>query len=506
MNYLIYTRVSPRGSGWTGETSCETQAEECKRHISPRDPEAVYSPIVEEVFKTATNNARPKLQAILSGISAAAWDVLVVLDMDRLARSQEGWIEIAKTLAQHNKGLICVRQNADFSSIQGRFMLSLFSILGEYFAKQNAQKTRDKMLHMARQGLWPCGIVPYGYMRKAKGDNALALDPKTSAIAEDIFHAYAGGESTTSLSKRLNLSNDRIERMLRNPVYIGRIDYGGVTAEGKHPALISTTVFDAVNKRLPGKQSAPRPQRQKYGYLLAGRVMCACGKTMTASHATGEMGKKYPYYRCSDPRCKSARKMVRSDTLDSAVLKKIADTAENNQEIIDIWKKMVLMKITMEQQNDGELPEWRVELEKIQKRIANLSKALQGGQLGPVTMRNLSKDLEALYRQAEAITAKIEGREEEIEALTPPDTAEQLAKVWRDTARDLADGDWPFETKLLWANAHIKEIVVQNDDVSVFFALMTPFAQTAPGVPFIPVTRTSWICEMKFKLPRRRAA
>lgn len=505
MNYLIYTRVSQRGSGWTGDTSCEAQAEECRRHIAPRDPDAVFSPSVDEEFKSATTNARPKLQAILSGISTAAWDVLVVLDMDRLARSQEGWIEIAKILAQHNKGLICVRQNADFSSIQGRFMLSLFSILGEYFAKQNAQKTRDKMLHMARQGLWPCGSVPYGYKRAEKGDNALVLDPKTAETAEEIFTSYAAGESTTSLARRFNLDNTRIERMLRNPFYLGLIEYGGVSAEGKHPPLISAAVFKHVNERLPGKHAAPRRQRQTYGYLLTGRVACACGKSMTASHATGEMGKKYPYYRCGDPRCKSARKMVRADQLDSMVLKTIAQTAENDTTIVDHWKRMVEMKITLEQQNDGELPEWKHQLEKINKQAANLSRALQGGQLGPVTMRNLSRDLEALYGQAEALQAQIEIREDQIAALTPPDTANHLAEVWRATARDLATGDWPIESKLQWVNAHIQQVSVDHEDIRVMFcangAVRAPRARGTNR----PIYANSWLCEIRFTLPRRAA-
>jgi site-specific DNA recombinase len=470
MNYLIYTRVSQRGSDWSGETSCEAQSEECRRHILATDPAATFD-VRTDTFVTATNNARPEIKRILSEIATSKWDVLVTLDMDRLARSQEGWIEIAKTLAAHNKGLICIRQNADFSSIQGRFMLSLFSIVGEYFARQNAQKTKDKMFYMARQGLWPCGLAPFGYLRTKKGDNVLTIDPVKGPIVEHIFKSYVGGESTTALSRRLNLQSTMIERILRNPIYLGRIVYGDIDAPGKHLPLITQPLFAAAASRLPGKTNTPRPQRHIYGYLLSGRVFCACGKTMSASHAVGGSGKKFPYYRCGEPRCTAARRLVRADVLDNSVMEQIANVTENDPAILNNWQRLVDMKRTLEQQNDNELPGWRAERDAAQTKADNLALALQGGALGPVAMKRLSQDLETLYGQAAAFTVKIDARESDLAALTPPDTAAQLARDWKHTARLLADPSKPLEDRQAWAAAHVQRVETDGDGWKVFFAV-----------------------------------
>lgn len=538
MKYLIYTRVSERGSKWRGDTSCSAQEEQCRKYVLSRHPDATFKVVTEE-FKTGTSiEARPKFKRIMAEMENADWDSLVVLDLTRLARSIQGWLDIARQMTNCGKGLVIVQMDVDFSTPQGRMVLNMYAVFGQYFAESNAQKTREKMEWMAHQGYWVPGSVPYGYKRspavEVKGRltplNVLVVDPDTAPIIKTIFSRYAAGESTTSLSKRLNLHAGRIEAMLRNPVYLGRIVYGSVDVQGKHPAIITQALFHAVQNRLPQKVTAPRPQRHIYDYLLSGRVKCSCGRTMTASHATGRLKKKYPYYRCNEARCRAFRKMIRADQLDTSVLMAIAEATETDQTIQENWKRLVQAKINLESQMDSNLPGWRNDLAVLTSKAAALSSALQAGQLGPVSMKHLSVDLEALYVKIDAITVKIEAREAEIAALTPPDTVEELAKMWRETARDLADNDWPHEYRQLWVNNHVAEVRVGDTEAVIDFIVDHKKSVFVPetaeikrkqvnshysvkvsrnhpaGCHASELRETGWICQIRFRLPLRRRA
>ena len=457
MNYLIYTRVSERGSKWEGETSCEAQAEECRRDIMGRDKHAKIEIAPPDEFVSGRTNDRPVLSKILATMDAATWDTLVVIDMDRLARSNKGWIQIAEKLAQHKKGLICVRQAADFSSIQGQMMLGLFSVLGEFFAKSNAQKTRDKMFHMARQGLYCPGVVPLGYVRKKKGDNALAIDPAPAAMVKDIFESYLAGESTGKLARRLDMHEDKIMRMLKNHTYTGRIIYGDIDAPGKHEAIIPPELFAAVQHRLPKTNRAPRPNVRIHEYLLSGLVRCSCGATMSASAATGGSGKSYPQYRCGDVRCKSTRKIIRADLLDKAVLEQISAKAESDKDIEKNYQRLTAMITTIKKQINPALESLRTELAPLEKKAANLSNAIQEGTLSREAIKGMAPDLDRLYGQIWVLKAEIHKQELQIDNTIAPDTVEQLSAAWRATARELINSTDATKRRN-WIEHHIQTV------------------------------------------------
>ena len=93
MHYLIYTRVSPRGSDWTGETSCQSQDSNCRADLLRRDPGATFDAAPPEEFKTGRNNARP-----VHGVAA-----------DGKATAQEirsGCFVKEEALSCHPKGVI----------------------------------------------------------------------------------------------------------------------------------------------------------------------------------------------------------------------------------------------------------------------------------------------------------------------------------------------------------------------------------------------------------------
>ena len=145
--------------------------------------------------------------------------------------------------------------------------------------------------------------IIYGYRRQAEDKNRLEPDPDTAGVVKQIFCWAAAGWGATAIARRLEemgvagpthnapWSSAMVRRILTNPTYCGcltqnrsrKVSYKveksrplppeeWITVEGTHPAIVSPTLFQAV-------QSS---RRQTVRHPLAGKAWCAlCGAAMT---------------------------------------------------------------------------------------------------------------------------------------------------------------------------------------------------------------------------------
>jgi len=94
-------------------------------------------------------------------------------------------------------------------------------------------------------------------------------------------------------------NNVDVHRLLTDPLYAGMQKLGGETFKGEHPAIVSKTVFDRVQRILEeNRRNSGASHRNRHGALLRGILRCAaCDSAMT--HAfTERRGKAFRYYRC----------------------------------------------------------------------------------------------------------------------------------------------------------------------------------------------------------------
>lgn len=98
MKYLIYARISERGSSSEGETSIDMQLEYCRRYIAERQGEIVRE--VQDVYISGKSLNRPGIQRILSECrsGAAEWDCLCVYSLSRLTRSPRDLYKVIDVL------------------------------------------------------------------------------------------------------------------------------------------------------------------------------------------------------------------------------------------------------------------------------------------------------------------------------------------------------------------------------------------------------------------------
>jgi DNA invertase Pin-like site-specific DNA recombinase len=316
MRCAIYTRKSTTHNLDLEFSSLDAQREACEHYIKAHAHEGWT--LVDERYDdggfTGANTERPAFQKLLSDIEAKKVDLVVVYKVDRLTRSLLDFARVMDRFNSHGAAFVSVTQNFSTANALGKLTLNILMSFAEFEREMIAERIRDKLRASKRRGKWTGGRVPYGYDLANK---RLVECPQEAEIVREIFRTYAECESAMTVARRLNargLTTARyavkgfatraqpwakfdILRILKNPVYIGRVRSGGAEHLGEHPSLVDDTVFRGAQERL-AKFAERRGAVRNEAYLLTGLLRCGvCGGAMTSS-TTRRNGHEYRYYGC----------------------------------------------------------------------------------------------------------------------------------------------------------------------------------------------------------------
>jgi len=291
--------------------------------------------IYQEIVSGETIADRPQVQQLISDLGAGKWAGVYVMEIERLARGDamdQGLI----THAFKSSGALIITPlktyNPTTDQIDETFLeFSLFMSRQEY--KTHKRRLEAGIEQSTREGKFVGSRAAYGY-RKVPIENekgfTLAIHEEEAAVVRQIFDWYLNGMDgrdvgITAISNRLAELHTplglhgtvwdgcRVHRMLTNPVYVGIIQRGkdktvrtvtptGVTKKrvvqktapqypGRHPAIVSREVFDAVQLKLKSVGSSrtlPVHTKRTLSNPLAQLVVCAeCGHTLTHLPAAG---------------------------------------------------------------------------------------------------------------------------------------------------------------------------------------------------------------------------
>jgi DNA invertase Pin-like site-specific DNA recombinase/alkylhydroperoxidase/carboxymuconolactone decarboxylase family protein YurZ len=435
MKYLIYARVSPKGSGWGGgETTIPDQVADCKRYCTARDPDATFTVVSDKLLSGGTTE-RPGYQQIATQLASgvAPWDVLVVRHLDRMWRSVADGADLLRQLAAQGKGFVAIAQGFDFASVAGRLQIHILLAVAEYERAIGQERTRYKMRAICEAGGWPPGHTPFGYKRPGPKQNILVPDPKPAQIVRDLYTAYNSGTAPTALARERGLPLNTIWNILRNPIYIGQIRYGGTDYPGKHLPLVDRATWDAAQRQLGASgRYQPRIRAQRYPYLLAGLLKCGkCGHTMTPYSAIGRNHRKYVYYQCTGLDCPAR---VPAADIETAVADFIlhyhstpAQRAKLRAEYTRRWQTAIT-------RDRPELKQLQTTIDKHTRDITGLVAALAAGKVDTDNRDMINAHLRT-SRQAQALAQQ---RLEALQAaILTPDSAYARALAAIDAMSDI---------------------------------------------------------------------
>jgi site-specific DNA recombinase len=134
---------------------------------------------------------RPGFLAMMEAALAARFDVLVVMDLTRLSRSQGDLSKMIDRMAARGVRVIGVQDGYDSARKGHKLQVGLSGIIGEAFREMVSERTYTALQSRAMQGR-PAGGKRYGY---ADGE---------SETVRQVFEWYADGYSAQWIAAELN--------------------------------------------------------------------------------------------------------------------------------------------------------------------------------------------------------------------------------------------------------------------------------------------------------------
>jgi hypothetical protein len=91
--------------------------------------------------------------------------------------------------------------------------------------------------------------APFGYEWDLK--EKILVPAQNSREIEEIFEEFLKPDMNLSiLAEKHHLSVNGLKKILKNFAYVGKVKFDGQIHEGKHPALVSTILFNHVQDKL----------------------------------------------------------------------------------------------------------------------------------------------------------------------------------------------------------------------------------------------------------------
>ena len=313
---VIYVRVSTKEQ--TENLSLSTQLRACDEYCRRHGYEIRER--FHEEGESAKTTDRSQLQALLKYCRTHKGNVhfVVVYNLTRFAREKYDHFALHAHLKSLGISLRSATEPIDDTST-GRLMEGVLAAFAQFDNDVRSDRTRAGMKAALELGRWTFP-APLGYLNAPKWSNtSLVHDPERSPLVRQAFEDLATGqfskqeviaratEAGLRSRKGLKLSPQSFGQMMRNPIYVGKVESPDfdVSAKGNFEPLVDEATFYRAQAVLDGRIVVAGPrQRSHPDFPLRGFVRCdACGRPLTGSWSKGRNG-HYAYYHCQKP-CRS---------------------------------------------------------------------------------------------------------------------------------------------------------------------------------------------------------
>lgn len=320
--------------------------------------------------KSGKNTDRLELQNMLNYAAKhkGKIDYVVVYKMNRASRDIVSYVTgFLSPLKKLGISIRSATEQIDDTSL-GQFMEYFSVLIGQMDNETKRGFTVDNMTALAHQGYWQHPpVVGYDTHKIANDMGKLrpTLKPsKMAPLVKEVLERFSQGDITKAELTRYaasiglrsrygkKLSEDRINALLKHPVYAGYV-VGNLTqnelVEGKHEALISKDTYDLNQTLLNGKHNKRKGEvHLKFNpdYPLKGLLLChSCLRAMYASAPTTGGGGKSPRYHCSRASCKGLVKSVKA----SQAHDDFEDTLKRikpDERLLELYKEVLVAEAT----------------------------------------------------------------------------------------------------------------------------------------------------------------
>ena len=272
-----------------------------------------------EERETAAKQGRGEFSRMMRQLRRRRDHGVIFHKIDRGARNLKDWSNI-QDLIEIGVSVYFAHESVDMTTRGGRLTADLLAVIASDYIRNLRDEVRKGMRGRVKQGLFPLQ-APIGYLDQGGGVVKIP-DPVKGPLVRQAFELYASGKYTLeSLARELAarglrnkrgkiVDGKRLDKVLRQPFYMGIIHMAGGVYAGIHQPLVSKRLFDRVQDALSGKAQA-RVMRHEFTYRRM--IRCSgCGYRLT-----GELQKGNVYYRCHTRGC--ATTGIREQKIERAI-------------------------------------------------------------------------------------------------------------------------------------------------------------------------------------------
>jgi len=231
-------------------------------------------------------------------------DGIIAAKLDRLARSLTGLSQLIAQARDEGWTLVAVDHGLDLKTPGGALVANVLGAVAEWELGQRRQSWATAQAEAVGRGIHVASRTPTGYRKRA--DRRLEPDPAAAQTIRELFQRRGRGEGWTALARFLDSSSVRgpygngawtpsaVQKLIRNPVYLGQARSGGAVNDSAHAPLLSRAEWEAAQ----GSRHVSTP-RIGDGLLLAGLVRCAgCRYLLKPDSMRSRNGERLGLYRC----------------------------------------------------------------------------------------------------------------------------------------------------------------------------------------------------------------
>lgn len=299
-----YARVS--GGKETQLHSLSSQISYYNSYIGSRGDWELAGIYADESL-TGTKENRPKFQEMLNDCHNGKIDLIITKSLTRFARNTVTLLSTVRDLKALGIDVYFEKENIHSLSMDGELMLTLLASFAQEESRSASENQKWRIRKKFEQGLTVTGYM-FGYRQK---NGVLVVVPEEAEVVRQIFTDFLSGMGRTAIAKKLTRlevptrsgylwSKTTVDGILQNEAYAGNLllqktykldhiskkrmpnrgELPKYYIENSHEAIISKTVFDAVQeeiKRRAKKCSAVCTHPGEY--LFTSLIRCTlCGK------------------------------------------------------------------------------------------------------------------------------------------------------------------------------------------------------------------------------------
>jgi site-specific DNA recombinase len=382
----IYCRVSTYEQGQGNFSSLQGQEDLLKEYCKNKGWQ-VYSVYIDKA--SGSSLERDEIKKLLADAEEKNFDIVAATKIDRVSRSVLDYLDIDKRFTDLGIDIVFATQSIDTTTPAGKMQRNIMLAFAEFERDMIAERTREKLFYQAQKGFWGGGHALLGFDVINK---LLVINTPESETVKKIFDYYMEEPSLNKVANRLNkegfrtkirktkkgvqsgggeFNKDSVNRILRNKIYIGKIQYKNEEFAGLHQPIIDKNLFEKIQLRLEESKKDKFITYNQSELLLLGAIKCGfCGNSMTTSFAKTKDGNKYFYYKCtnktkfSGSKCES--KDISAHEIENFISKLIKNIAASEPIFNAVFEQMNL--------NEGK------EKSELEKQKKTLEKNLHEGQ------------------------------------------------------------------------------------------------------------------------------